>query len=983
MIAGALAEQLQISAPRAGALPAMAHNYVVTAQPPTAVLHCLVGNFTGPEDINLIVAYSTRIEVSRLTPEGLQPVFEAGIYGRVATMKLLRLEGETTDSLFLTTERYFFCLLGWDAAAKQFQTKSNGDLHDRIGRAREDGQIALVDPGGRIVGLHLYDGLFKVIPLLPGRGLGEAFNIRMEEIRTIDLAMLHCTAEPTLVVLYEDLQNQCHLKTYVVRDKDLRPGPWPQVQFVHPQSSHVIPVPAPAGGVVLVAEDSVTYFRNGDEDPNSRISQAIDLCEIKTWAYVDPDGRRILLGDQAGQLYMLVLQLSADTVEGLSWEPLGQGSIPSSLAYLDSGVVYVGSAQGDSQLIALSAEPEADSGNFFEVRENYTNLGPIVDFCVVDLDRQGQCQLVTCSGVGKDGSLRLVRNGIGINESASIELPGVQGLWSLRESSSAAFDKFLVQSFVSETRMLMVSPPQDVTMREAGEGSQEEDEEEGGDLEEGEIAGFDSESRTLLASNMASDTLLQVTPTEARLVSCGTLQCLSVWSAAAGTEIVIASCSPSQVVLATEGCGLVYLEVQEREGAMALVQAGQLTLEHEIACLCLAPADGSAAGGQASDWLAVGLWTEISLRLLRLPSLETAQTELLGGDVIPRSVLISVFEGAPMLLCGLGDGQLLTFSLDTESAALSDRKKISLGTQPIVLSAFSTAQGSACFAACDRPTVVYSLNGKPAYSNVNRKDINYACPFHCEGFPDHLAISTSEELTIGTVDEIQKLHIRKVPLMEQPRRICHQPQSRTFAVVTMMANDLSESGPDGDQYEETHYLRVFDDQTFEVVDSVELKRYESALCIVSTGFRTDEQDESETPYLVLGTAFALPGEEEPSSGRILVYQITEHKKLALVTELPVRGAVYTMQPFHGKLVAGVDSKIYLYSWSGVDAAGKGRLSVDCDHHGHIIALHTAVRGDFIVVGDLMKSVSLLVYKPPTAEQSEPRLEEVAKVIPQL
>ena len=116
---------------------------------------------------------------------------------------------------------------------------------------------------------------------------------------------------------------------------------------------------------------------------------------------------------------------------------------------------------------------------------------------------------------------------------------------------------------------------------------------------------------------------------------------------------------------------------------------------------------------------------------------------------------------------------------------------------------------------------------------------------------------------------------------------------------------------------------------------------------------------------------------------MLVYQITEHKKLALVTELPVRGAVYTMQPFHGKLVAGVDSKIYLYSWSGVDAAGKGRLSVDCDHHGHIIALHTAVRGDFIVVGDLMKSVSLLVYKPPTAEQSEPRLEEVAKVIPQL
>lgn len=44
------------------------------------------------------------------------------------------------------------------------------------------------------------------------------------------------------------------------------------------------------------------------------------------------------------------------------------------------------------------------------------NLGPIVDFCVVDLERQGQGQVVTCSGAYKDGSLRIVRNGIGINE---------------------------------------------------------------------------------------------------------------------------------------------------------------------------------------------------------------------------------------------------------------------------------------------------------------------------------------------------------------------------------------------------------------------------------------------------------------------------------------------------------------------------------------------------------------------------------------
>lgn len=134
-------------------------------------------------------------------------------------------------------------------------------------------------------------------------------------------------------------------------------------------------------------------------------------------------------------------------------EYLGETSIASSISYLDNGVVYVGSRFGDSQVGQMLSSPfhssileekahmisfilfleydiiilffqqlvklnlQADaSGSFVEVLERYVNLGPIVDFCVVDLDRQGQGQVVTCSGAFKDGSLRVVRNGIGINE---------------------------------------------------------------------------------------------------------------------------------------------------------------------------------------------------------------------------------------------------------------------------------------------------------------------------------------------------------------------------------------------------------------------------------------------------------------------------------------------------------------------------------------------------------------------------------------
>ncbi|KAK7259936.1 hypothetical protein RIF29_25563 [Crotalaria pallida] len=75
------------------------------------------------------------------------------------------------------------------------------------------------------------------------------------------------------------------------------------------------------------------------------------------------------------------------------------------------------------KLIKLNLQPDA-KGSYVEVLERYINLGPIVYFYVVDLERQGQGLVVTCSGAYKDGSLRIVRNGIGINEQASVELQG-------------------------------------------------------------------------------------------------------------------------------------------------------------------------------------------------------------------------------------------------------------------------------------------------------------------------------------------------------------------------------------------------------------------------------------------------------------------------------------------------------------------------------------------------------------------------------
>jgi hypothetical protein len=52
--------------------PSSCHNYVVTAQRPTAVTHAVVGSFTAPGSVDLVLARATRLEVYTLTGEGLQ-----------------------------------------------------------------------------------------------------------------------------------------------------------------------------------------------------------------------------------------------------------------------------------------------------------------------------------------------------------------------------------------------------------------------------------------------------------------------------------------------------------------------------------------------------------------------------------------------------------------------------------------------------------------------------------------------------------------------------------------------------------------------------------------------------------------------------------------------------------------------------------------------------------------------------------------------
>jgi hypothetical protein len=59
----------------------------------------------------------------------------------------------------------------------------------------------------------------QIIPIVDG-ALQEAFNVRLDELKVLDLAFLHGCDVPTLAVLFEDTKEQRHIKTYRVSVKD-------------------------------------------------------------------------------------------------------------------------------------------------------------------------------------------------------------------------------------------------------------------------------------------------------------------------------------------------------------------------------------------------------------------------------------------------------------------------------------------------------------------------------------------------------------------------------------------------------------------------------------------------------------------------------------------------------------------------------------------------------------------------------------------
>lgn len=459
------------------------------------------------------------------------------------------------------------------------------------------------------------------------------------------------------------------------------------------------------GGVLILGQRQITYHSTAEGSTKVLpIGQALLLscCPVvekegpssfsgsSTSTANNEDILRYLLGDETGRIHLLVVTRRSGLVTNLHFETLGTASVSSALVYLGNGMIFVGSQFANSQLVQILDHPvpisavgssnscggadESEEGGmnpleettYLQTFEEYTNLGPIVDFDLrptgdepKDASSTGganrQSVVVTCSGVAKDGTVRLVRNGVGMRKYAEVEMDGIKGMWSLRRGFDEQDDTFLVQSFVRETRILGVQNSKDLAMDDAGGkddmDDDDEEEEEGGALAEVTIAGFNSSKSTLFAGNVSVgcfDLLVQVVEDGVRVVDSTTLDMVTDWSPFRKEEqdasdddepvgfITVASANESgQIVCALRGGVLVYLIVEGNSSKPTIRRVKSVTLEREISCIDLRAFDTSSASpsdnnsmevdgagtsrkAERSHLVAVGLWDDFSVRLLDL-----------------------------------------------------------------------------------------------------------------------------------------------------------------------------------------------------------------------------------------------------------------------------------------------------------------------------------------------------------------------------
>jgi DNA damage-binding protein 1 len=599
-------------------------------------------------------------------------------------------------------------------------------------------------------------------------------------------------------------------------------------------------------------------------------------------AWEKVDSQRWLLADDYGRLFFLMFVLNNQgNVEDWKLDYLGSTSRANNLVYLGGGILFVGSQQGDSQVLRIS-------DGSFEVIQTLSNIAPILDFTLMDLGNRtsevqthefstGQARIVTGSGAFDDGSLRSVRSGVGMEELGVLgEMDHITDLWGLQAQTSGDFLDMLLVTFVDETRVFRFSP----------EGEVEE-------LED--FLGLSLTESTLVAANLPGSRILQVTDKRAVIADLESGMVTFEWTPPTQKAITAASANDDHLVLVIGGQVLATFDIQNDA---QLITEKDMGAEQQIS--------GVTVPSKPAGVCVAGFPQSAKVSILGIKDLSELHSQSLGptGEAFPRSVLVAdvLADSSPTLFISMADGSVITFALDPQTYALTDMMKLILGSEQPTFKSLPRGDGLYnVFATCENPSLIYGSEGRIIYSAVN-SDASRICHLNTEAFPGSIAVATVRELKIALVDKERTTQIHTLPMGSTVRRVAYSPSEKAFGLGTI------DRKLEGSTEVVTSHFVLADEILFRRLDAVKLNPDELVESVIRAEF-TAGQDENgkelKKDRWVVGTAYLNEEKEGSIRGRILVFEVDHGRKLTKVAELGVRGACRALAMMGDRIVAAL------------------------------------------------------------------------------
>jgi len=794
------------------------HLYNLTLQKSTNITHAVHGNYSGQKQQEIAIARGTLLEIIKPDPNTgkVHTICSRECFSLIRSLISFRLTGGTKDYIVLGSDSGRISILEYNPDKGSLDRVHCETFGKSMARRIVPGQFLAHDPKGRAIMVAACEKQKLVYilnrdaqarltissPLEAHKSstihfypVGLDVGFENPVFAVIELDYEDADADPTGEAAQEAKQSL----TFYELDLGLNHVVRKYTDPLECAANMLIPVPGGSdgpGGVIVCAENYLIYKNFGDQ-PDIRFPiprRRNDLDDPERGMIIVSHATHktrsmffFLLQTEQGDLFKVTLETEEDIVTEIRLKYFDTVPVSSSLCVLRTGFLFVAGEFGNHNLYQItrlgedddepefsSAEPLEEGETFFftprglrnlALTDELDSLSPVLNCEVADLANEDTPQLYVTCGRGPRSTLRVLRHGLEVSEMAVSELPGnPNAVWTVKTSSDADHDSYIIVSFVNATLVLSI----------------------GETVEEITDSGFLGTTPTLSSGLMGEDALVQIYPEGIRHIRSD--RRVNEWRAPDRKQIVRCACNRQQVVIALTGGEIVYFEMDPTG------QLNEYTERREFGSEIIALDVGDVpAGEQRCRFLAVGL-SDGTVRIISLDPSDCLQPRTMQAlPTVPQDVAITEHKGQYVLQIGLQNGVLLRTTIDSVTGEISDTRTRYLGTKAVKLYKVVTEGENSVLAVSSRSWLSYRHQQRFHLTPLSYEALDSATGFSSEQCPEGIVAIAGNTLRILALEKLGAVFNQvRNPLQLTPRKFVIHPDTANLVIAESDHNAFTE-----------------------------------------------------------------------------------------------------------------------------------------------------------------------------------------------